>query len=334
MIRSTSFAHILVTRVGIGIYDEAWFDYRLSLFEAITVPSMVSQSSQDFTWMLVVDEEMPAPARRRLDQVIAHVDNALVTPVEFKTDLVGTIVRTARERATEAGATYVVTSRLDDDDALRLDAFERLHSEVGDYLRVSSGRCAVFSFNLGCMWDPTKRFGFTRYHPSHSIGMSLVEPAEDCESVHAYRHLKIKNRAAARGAYIGSIEGGTRWWLYSTHYLADSEHGDRSRINKVLNHPHGYPVDDSLLTSFGLHHGQIQGLERTPEPETAQTTRSLWLRAEEIEGEIRQRRDELRNTATFKVLTRAALRRQLDDLERQRRRAGSGIIRRDGSNHT
>ncbi|MGH8879865.1 MAG: glycosyltransferase, partial [Stackebrandtia sp.] len=37
------------------MYDEAWFDYRLRLFESITVPSMLAQTDRDFWWLVVVD---------------------------------------------------------------------------------------------------------------------------------------------------------------------------------------------------------------------------------------------------------------------------------------
>src|SRR5690606_34071114 len=157
MSSSTTFIHVLATRLGIGVYDPAWFDYRLRLFETITVPSLAAQTSAEFTWMLEGDRRMPATARGRLERANAGLPRAVVLPVEFKTDFRPAVVRWCRQRADQVGARHVLTTRLDDDDALRIDALERLQSEAADFTRTSQHRYAVLSFNLGCMWLPTDR---------------------------------------------------------------------------------------------------------------------------------------------------------------------------------
>ena len=49
----------IITRFGIGIFDESWFEHRFALFRALTLPSVLNQSSRDFVWLLCVDQEMP-----------------------------------------------------------------------------------------------------------------------------------------------------------------------------------------------------------------------------------------------------------------------------------
>src|SRR5690606_38117903 len=224
------------TRLGIGVYDPAWFDYRLTLFETIAAPSVAAQTSPEFTWLLVVDRRMPAAARQRLDRAVAGLPQAVVLPVEFKTDFRPTVVRWCRERADQAGASNVLTTRLDDDDALRVDALERLQSETEEFARTSPHRYAVLSFNLGCMWLPTFRHGYTRYHDSLALGLSLVEPAEECRSIYSKPHREIKQQYAPRGTHIRGFDGQTRWWLYAAHALADSDRGDRARIERIRTH--------------------------------------------------------------------------------------------------
>lgn len=326
MSSSTTFIHVLATRLGIGVYDPAWFDYRLRLFETITVPSMAAQTSPEFTWLLVVDHRMPATARERFERAIAGLPQAVVLPVEFKTDFRPAVVRWCRQRADQVGARYVLTTRLDDDDALRIDALERLQSEA-EFTRTSPHRYAVLSFNLGCMWLPTDRYGYTRYHDSIAIGLSLMEPAEKCRSVHSKPHREIKQQYAPRGTYIRGLDGDDRWWLYTVHGLADSDHGDQARIERIRNHRYGYRLDDELLASFGLDPVAVDQLAELHEPVTTGTTKFLSLRSLEIEREIKDLRLRLRETPRSHLMRRHLVGRRIRELERARVSAGSGIVR-------
>ncbi|GAA4908228.1 putative rhamnosyltransferase [Stackebrandtia albiflava] len=322
---ATEFLHVLSTRVGIGVYDEGWFDYRLRLFESVTVPSMAAQTSQDFTWLLVVDAKMPPRARSRFDAVVAPLANVRVREVEFKTDFRGAVVEWCQAEAARRGLSRVLTSRLDDDDALRVDAFERLQSEAADAIAAGHSDLAVFSLNLGCMWSPSHRRGYTRYHDSHSLGLSLLEPAEAVECVYSRPHREIKQRYAPRGAYIRGVDGGTRWWLYAAHAIADSDKGDGARRDKILKHRYGYHLDDDLLAGFGLDPAAVAALAEAGEPTPTAPTKFLSLRAMETERRIKALRTEL---AGASFLRRRLLTQRLARLESEREKAGSGIVTR------
>lgn len=317
------YVHVLATRIGIGVYDEAWFDFRLSLFEAVTVPSMKAQSCQDFTWLLVVDQDMPVNARRRLDAAIESMPNVLVEAVEFKTDLKDTVVKIARRAAEGRNADYVVTSRLDDDDAMHVDSFSRLHDEVRWTLRRTSHDLAVFSFNLGCMWLPSKRLGYTRYHDSHSLALSLLEPVIGCRGIYSRPHREIKNQLAPRGAYIKGFDGDEVWWLYATHNLASSDTGDQKRADRIVSHKYGYSLDDRMLTSFGLDPSQIGELAELADPKARKAVLRMWAGSMDYEREIRGLRRKLNEAPESE---RSHLEGRIAELERQRRASGSGIV--------
>jgi hypothetical protein len=55
--------HFVVTRIGLGIYNEPWYEYALDAFAAITFSSLSRQTSHKFDWLLTVDNDMPAAAR-------------------------------------------------------------------------------------------------------------------------------------------------------------------------------------------------------------------------------------------------------------------------------
>jgi hypothetical protein len=322
---SKPFVHVLATRIGIGVYDEAWFDYRLALFESITIPSMRAQTCQDFTWQLVVDRQMPAGPRARLDRAIGGIPNVVVEPVEFKTNLKASVAACARRLAAERGVPLVMTSRLDDDDAMRVDAFERLHQEALAFTRVSSLDYAVFSFNLGCTWLPSRRLGYTRYHDSHSLALSFVEPAAHCRSIYSRPHRKIKLRVAPRGAYFACIDGDRPWWLYAVHNLADSDTGDERRADRILNHRYGYRLDNAMLAAFGLYAGTIDRLAELSDPRARKPTLRMWLGAMDLEREIRELRSRLAEAQPGEL---AELTTRIEELEQRRRALGSGIVER------
>src|SRR5690606_33214101 len=152
---------------------------------------------------------------------------------------------------------------------------------------------AVLSFNLGCMWLPTFRHGYTRYHDSLALGLSLVEPAEECRSIYSKPHREIKQQYAPRGTHIRGFDGQTRWWLYAAHALADSDRGDRARIERIRTHKYGYRVDDALLADFGLDPAAVDRLARLREPVAAASTKFLSLRGLDLEREIKDLRSRL-----------------------------------------
>lgn len=326
MIDNSSFVHAVATRIGIGVYDEQWFHHRLALFEAITLPSMASQTSREFTWLLVVDEQMPPPALARLRESIAVLPNTEILPVEFKSSLAGAVAGWGRTRAAQVGAGHVLTSRLDDDDALAVGCVQRLHEEAETFLGLGRPGRAAISFTLGTMWIPAERHGYTRYHDSHSLGLSVLEEVDDCRGIYAWPHQEIKQRIAPSGGYLRGIDGDRRWWLYAAHVLADSDTGDRKRLEKIRGHRYGYRVDDEMLAHFGLDPAVIDDLAKLPEPQVSKPVKRLAIRAMDTEREIARLRALMETSGEAHA---QRLREQIAELESQRRSAGSGIVGTD-----
>jgi len=56
-------------------YNEHWFEKMIDLFEAVTFPSLVRQSSAEFIWLIVVDANIPPKARQRLQGLLSSFPN-------------------------------------------------------------------------------------------------------------------------------------------------------------------------------------------------------------------------------------------------------------------
>lgn len=319
----TQFIHVLSTRLGIGVYDEDWFDYRLTLFENITVPSIAAQNEQRFTWLIAIDQRMPPLARKRFEAAVEDVAQVEVLEVEFKKDFRRMVAQWSRDKASEAGVDRILSTRIDDDDAIHTGLFARIHEEARECIESDDPEYAVFAPTLGCMWLPSERRGYTRYHDSHSIALTVMEPTEQSRSVYAWPHREIKPRLAPKGAYCKHIDGGTRWWLYTVCSISDSDKGDGARRRKIMEHKYGYFVDDELLATYGITPEQAKAVETAEEPVPNEPTKFLSLRGMKIEEEIKAVRVELKRAG---LLKRRGLRKRLAALEAERVAGGTSIV--------
>jgi hypothetical protein len=116
---------------------------RLELFRRVTVPSLASQTERDWAWLLMVDGNDPLLSGRMLAAENAGVpvfpvtvgQSAWVPPApttpdgRLAGDLGGPWHRAVA--AASVGAERIVTTRIDDDDALAVDALARIRRAVG-----------------------------------------------------------------------------------------------------------------------------------------------------------------------------------------------------------
>jgi len=103
---------------------DAWMEHRMGLFSKYCYPSVVGQTNQNFTWIILCD---PATAPVYRDQLYELIRPNIwfslfqVDPFEFEEDRVGW--NNVLVRINELAEDYevVLTTRLDNDDALRAD---------------------------------------------------------------------------------------------------------------------------------------------------------------------------------------------------------------------
>src|SRR5688572_22391393 len=78
------FKHLVLTRFWFRIAmgrdtgprpDPAWFENRCKLFETYTLPSVTTQSVQDFTWIIYFDAVTPKECLDRVQAMISPYPN-------------------------------------------------------------------------------------------------------------------------------------------------------------------------------------------------------------------------------------------------------------------
>jgi putative rhamnosyltransferase len=131
--------HFVITRIGLGIYNEVRLTKMIDLFEAVTLPSLKTQTSQDFLSLVVIDAHMPPGARNRIQKVVDARSNFRAVPIDL-TNLIQVHVGCfdwvwdhCQDFLLHAGIIddpheYVITSILDADDAWRRDVMSSVNN--------------------------------------------------------------------------------------------------------------------------------------------------------------------------------------------------------------
>ena len=124
--------HILLTRFNLpspGVQSlirakEGWLRERVKLFETYCLPSVIAQTCHDFTWIVYLDPESPQWLR---DRMSVHDANHILHPVYRETASDEDLVKDIRQ-IVGTPKQYLMTTNLDNDDAIAVDFIARLQS--------------------------------------------------------------------------------------------------------------------------------------------------------------------------------------------------------------
>lgn len=128
-----NFNHFIITRfnlkqtiwvndkLGDTVNDEHWLNERFALFEQYCFPSIKNQTEKQFKWLVYFDSDTPGIFKQKnehLQRIFkSYIPIYVASFSEFETKLPQTICELK-----EATKNYVITTRLDNDDAFHKDA--------------------------------------------------------------------------------------------------------------------------------------------------------------------------------------------------------------------
>ena len=179
-------------RDGQPVRTAEWLEHRLDLFERFCLPSVMGQTCQRFTWLVRYDDAAPG-AHGRLDRYAGY-GNLRIVPAELR-------FRTFIPSMLPRGTQYVVTTRLDNDDALHCQAIADIQAAI------KPQEAEFLNFPFGYTYSvPDNRFGLNERHSNAFI--SLVERVTD-------RRLRtarcINHNRAAEVARVRQLDTQPRW---------------------------------------------------------------------------------------------------------------------------
>ncbi len=153
-------------KAGRPVLGPEWMRERLDLFEKYCVPSVRHQTVRDFTWLIFLDRDTEPADVERLRSNLTGVADArliLLPPVTGSEP-----VAKAALECVEGKPDVLLTTRLDNDDALHAEALATVRG------RVRPDRMEFLNLRFGYVTD-----GRHAWVKSHKYGhfTTLVEPA-------------------------------------------------------------------------------------------------------------------------------------------------------------
>jgi len=156
----------------------AWLTHRWELFERYSVPSMLGQTQHDHTWVVYFDPESPAWL---FEAVAGYAERGVFVPI-YRDEVTTEALVSDLEAITGTRSTMLLTTNLDNDDALANDALARLRSAVD-----STERHALFMVN-GLIKGPSGVYA--RRDPDNAF-CSVAEPWERARTCWDEWHLML-----------------------------------------------------------------------------------------------------------------------------------------------
>jgi Putative rhamnosyl transferase len=232
--------HFVLTRIGLGIQGEAWFERMTSLFEAVTFSSLANQSSSEFHWLVVIDIGAPKVARDYVEKLLASKANfhLVVTDITRMTNMRlaahDWIYSPCQDYILQNGLLtdpfeYVITSAIDADDAWHRDfvfkvneAFQARLPELiqqersrGTHLRHSAG--AALTFPAGIEWFVADNAARPVEYTYPSTSVSVTARFSSGISAYSSRHAPWRSCCAILDFPSIEIASDHPMWVYVRH---------------------------------------------------------------------------------------------------------------------
>ena len=125
------FDHIIITRFNLNYQfggnkspglDRNWLLHRFDLFKRYTFPSFYNQTNKNFKWMVFFDKDTPLNFKKVISQ-LPNWDNFI--PIYTKT----LPVRPAVLEKVDPNVSYLITTRVDNDDAISVDFVDNIQKQ-------------------------------------------------------------------------------------------------------------------------------------------------------------------------------------------------------------
>lgn len=224
------FEHVLMTRFNLATpgYEselrnqEGWLEERFALFEKICLPSVASQTKTDFSWIIYFDVDTPSPFKARVEELKKQFPfHAYYTHLFPSSGWSRSI-----HEVLEPESDLVLTTRLDNDDALTSDHIERLHHAVEENKFMLGG----YNFRTGYIISNRKLYRLT--HPRNAFFSWLAPTAEEIKTAPAIQHMELFQHGP-----VFQIEGDGAW--------VQIVHG-----SNVSNKTRGWRVSPTILNEY------------------------------------------------------------------------------------
>lgn len=168
--------------------NEEYLETRFKLFEKFCFPSVVSQSNQNFKWLVFFDQLTPDNCKNRIENYSKYSNFVPIYVDEYNST---TLKNAVTENLTDTPE-YLITTNLDNDDAISRDYVQLVQEEFNDQ------KFTAITFPYGYVWkEPSGKIYLREYLSNPFI--SLIEVVENFKTVYHIPHQEYIPKYAKLG---------------------------------------------------------------------------------------------------------------------------------------
>lgn len=189
------------------ILDEDYLEERFSIFEKYTLQSMINQTNQNFTWLILFHKNTPVKFKEIIQQLKKKFNfEDLYFDDDDKFNFSDYINK-------HEDNNWFVTTRIDNDDMLAEDYIDQIQEYANNNLHT-----CIISFERGMKYDLKYQKKY-QYNRKDNHFLSMIGSKEDC--ILQYNHAKI----LSSGKEIIFLDSNKPMWIEIIH--------DSNVINKI-----------------------------------------------------------------------------------------------------
>lgn len=212
---------------GSAYFDQLFASQRMETrfhyFEKLCLPSLVAQTDQDFSIVVLASEDMPQPFRARLEQAVANIPQITVYYRDSPQlgDALNPIIADLMANETRNSVHF----RLDDDDALAATAVANLrrfarHLYAGNVISMSRG------FHL--FTHDGKPYLTPKIEPYIAIGWARIHKPGDFRNPFTFSHRQIASRVPS------FLNPRPISYIHTLHPHSDSNHHHGTTLPRLV----------------------------------------------------------------------------------------------------
>ena len=201
------------------LFSEKRLDFRFRLFKDLTLPSLINQTDQDFTCVLLASSLMPEQYLERILDLVEPYPNIIVRALEPLPHNMA--VQQVLDENRDPNTEYFTNFRLDDDDILAKTYIAQLKAcnEKSKSL-IEPNLPLVTAFNYGLFYEKTPDkniiYGVIEHVP---LGLCVAMTSMGREKKHIYA--RAHRRLPSFYRTLSFLEGPV--WIRTVHSMNDSK---------------------------------------------------------------------------------------------------------------
>ena len=235
-----NFKHYILTRFNAGLYSyyldkinmhpDEWMRHRIDLFKKITLPSIMGQTCQNFTWFILCDPNTP---KHFMDELYS-IDYANIKILDRVYNADPWISNF------EGQADNIITTRIDNDDAFDVHTIEAIQTSCQKDL---SRRVLIFPYGY-ILELATQKLFVMEYWSNNSP--TLIQPTENDGTVFQWDHSQIHFDNSIPKEYIKNRS----YWLQVVHSQNLLNSLNPTQIKQIK---FDLPLNISVLSAFNIN---------------------------------------------------------------------------------